>query len=165
LRKEGAGSGRLEAKFADFNTDLAGCGKAQREIERVLGVDRKTIRRIAQEAKSPGVATGICAGNAMAFKETWFVRQYLTVVWRQPFMSFKIEPVIVEDYCMTSSLLLVLSDLKHSEAEPRFHALGTTLEGRRLRLTFTLRNDEQLIRVISARDMHRKERVIHEQAS
>jgi uncharacterized DUF497 family protein len=61
--------------------------------------------------------------------------------------------------------LLVLSDLKHSEAEPRFHALGTTHEGRRLHLTFTLRNEEQLIRVISARDMHRKERVIYEQAS
>jgi uncharacterized DUF497 family protein len=47
--------------------------------------------------------------------------------------------------------LLALSDLKHSEAEPRFHALGTTHEGRRLHLTFTLRNEEQLIHVISAR--------------
>jgi uncharacterized DUF497 family protein len=61
--------------------------------------------------------------------------------------------------------LLVLADPKHSEMEARFHALGTTLEGRRLHLTFTLRNEEQLIRVISARDMHRKERVIYEQAS
>jgi len=61
--------------------------------------------------------------------------------------------------------LLTLFDLKHSEAEPRFHALGTTHEGRRLHLTFTLRNEEQLIRVISARDMHRKERAIYEQAS
>jgi uncharacterized protein len=61
--------------------------------------------------------------------------------------------------------LLVLADPKHSEVEPRFHALGTTHEGRRLHLTFTLRNEEQLIRVISARDMHRKERVIYEQAS
>jgi uncharacterized DUF497 family protein len=61
--------------------------------------------------------------------------------------------------------LLILSDLKHSEAEPRFHALGTTHEGRRLHLTFTLRNEEHLIRVISARDMHRKGRVIYEQAS
>jgi uncharacterized DUF497 family protein len=64
-----------------------------------------------------------------------------------------------------NSPLLVLPDPKHSEAEPRFHALGTTHEGRRLHLTFTLRNEEQLIRVISARDMHRKERVIYEQAS
>ena len=61
--------------------------------------------------------------------------------------------------------LLVLADPKHSETEPRFHALGTTHEGRRLHLAFTLRNEEQLIRVISARDMHRKERLIYEQAS
>jgi hypothetical protein len=33
-------------------------GASQREIERVTGVDRKTIRRYAKEAKSPGVATG-----------------------------------------------------------------------------------------------------------
>ena len=33
-------------------------GASQREIERVTGVDRKTIRRYAREAKSPGVVTG-----------------------------------------------------------------------------------------------------------
>jgi transposase len=33
-------------------------GASQREIERVTGVDRKTIRRYEREAKSPGVATG-----------------------------------------------------------------------------------------------------------
>jgi uncharacterized DUF497 family protein len=60
--------------------------------------------------------------------------------------------------------LLVLSDATHSETEPRFHALGKTIEGRRLHITFTLRDADQLIRVISARDMHRKERVIYEQA-
>jgi uncharacterized DUF497 family protein len=61
--------------------------------------------------------------------------------------------------------LLVLSDAKHSEVEPRFHALGKSNEGRRLHITFTLRDSDQLVRVISARDMHRKERVIYEQAS
>jgi len=64
-----------------------------------------------------------------------------------------------------NSPLLVVSDLKHSESEVRFHALGTTHQGRRLHLTFTLRNEEQLIHVISARDMHRKERVTYEQTS
>jgi transposase len=49
---------------------LLDAGKAQREIERVIGVDRKTIRRIAQESKSPGVATGICAGKAAKTTET-----------------------------------------------------------------------------------------------
>jgi uncharacterized DUF497 family protein len=61
--------------------------------------------------------------------------------------------------------LLVLGDAKHSEVEPRFHALGRSNEGRRLHITFTLRDSNQLVRVISARDMHRKERVIYEQAS
>ena len=64
-----------------------------------------------------------------------------------------------------NSPLLVLSDTKHSEAEPRYHALGKTNEGRRLHISFTLRGDGEAIRVISARDMHRKERVIYEQAS
>jgi uncharacterized DUF497 family protein len=64
-----------------------------------------------------------------------------------------------------NSPLLVLSDAQHSETEPRCHALGKTNEGRRLHVTFTLRDADQFIRVISARDMHRKERVIYEQAS
>jgi uncharacterized protein len=61
--------------------------------------------------------------------------------------------------------LLLLPDAKHDETEPRFHALGKTIDGRRLYITFTLRDADQLIRVISARDMHRKERVIYEQAT
>jgi uncharacterized DUF497 family protein len=64
-----------------------------------------------------------------------------------------------------NSPLLVLPDQRHSGAELRFHALGKTNEGRRLHITFTLRDAGQFIRVISARDMHRKERVIYEQAS
>jgi transposase len=43
---------------------LLDAGKSQREISRVLGVDRKTIRRIEREAKSPGVATGNLAAKA-----------------------------------------------------------------------------------------------------
>jgi uncharacterized DUF497 family protein len=64
-----------------------------------------------------------------------------------------------------NSPLLVLPDSRHSEAELRIHALGKTNERRRLHITFTLRDAGQFIRVISARDMHRKERVIYEQAS
>jgi len=60
--------------------------------------------------------------------------------------------------------LLFLEDVSHSQREPRLHALGKTNEGRALHITFTLRQSEVLIRVISARDMHRKERAIHEQA-
>lgn len=61
--------------------------------------------------------------------------------------------------------LLLIADAKHSHAETRFHALGKTDEGRMLHLTFTLRNAGEKIRVISARDMHRKERTIYEQTA
>ena len=56
---------------------------------------------------------------------------------------------------------------KHSSnaREPRFHALGKTDEGRLLHITFTLRRAGQMIRVISARDMHRKEQTIYEQTA
>jgi len=61
--------------------------------------------------------------------------------------------------------LLLLEDEVHSQQEIRIHALGKTDEGRALHISFTLREANQLIRVISARDMHRKERAIYEQAS
>ena len=60
--------------------------------------------------------------------------------------------------------LLVLADQKHSQTEARYHALGKSDEGRLLHITFTLRSHDLLIRVISARDMHRKERNIYEQS-
>ena len=61
--------------------------------------------------------------------------------------------------------LLLLADMKHSEGEHRFHALVKTDEGRTLHITFTLRNTGVKIRVISARNMHKKERVIYEQTT
>lgn len=59
--------------------------------------------------------------------------------------------------------LLMLDDAAHSHQEPRLHALGKTDDGRKLHITFTLRQSQDLIRIISARDMHRKERTIYEQ--
>jgi uncharacterized DUF497 family protein len=61
--------------------------------------------------------------------------------------------------------LLVLEDIKHSKRELRFHALGKTDKVRLLHITFTLRHADEKMRVISARDMHRKERAIYEQAN
>lgn len=61
--------------------------------------------------------------------------------------------------------LLMLEDTAHSQQEPRIHALGKTDDGRALHISFTLRGNGRQIRVISARDMHRKERAIYEQAS
>jgi len=51
--------------------------------------------------------------------------------------------------------LLLGSDETHSEHEDRYHVLGQTNAGRRLFIAFTKRGT--LIRVISARDMTRKE--------
>jgi len=57
--------------------------------------------------------------------------------------------------------LVVVPDPRHSQAEPRYHALGKTADGRMLHVVFTLRRQETPIRIISARDMHRKERTIY----
>jgi hypothetical protein len=60
--------------------------------------------------------------------------------------------------------VLLLPYQKHSDTEQRFHALGKTQDGRLLHVTFTRRDGGKLIRVISARDMHRKERVFYGKA-
>jgi uncharacterized DUF497 family protein len=60
--------------------------------------------------------------------------------------------------------LLVLEDFRHSRHELRFHALGKTDNVRLLHITFTLRGTSKKIRVISARDMHKKERSGYEKA-
>ena len=60
--------------------------------------------------------------------------------------------------------MLMLVDEKHSSVEKRWHALGKTDRGRLLRISFTLRENQSLIRVISARDIRRKERACYEQA-
>ena len=52
--------------------------------------------------------------------------------------------------------LIVADDERHSAVEQRFYALGKTDGGRQLFAVFTVRDD--LIRVISARDMSRRER-------
>lgn len=51
--------------------------------------------------------------------------------------------------------LIVVEDLVHSQVEERLYALGQTDAGRLLLVVFTLRRN--LIRVISARDMSKKE--------
>lgn len=59
--------------------------------------------------------------------------------------------------------LLAVPDSRHSQKEARLHALGRTDDGRLLHVTFTLRGVGRKIRVISARDMHRKERAVYDQ--
>jgi uncharacterized DUF497 family protein len=60
--------------------------------------------------------------------------------------------------------LLISSDDKHNDTESRYLALGKTNKSRELTIIFTLRQNATLIRVISARDQHRKERHLYEQA-
>ncbi|MEK7580854.1 MAG: BrnT family toxin [Patescibacteria group bacterium] len=51
---------------------------------------------------------------------------------------------------------LIFEDVKHSLKETRYMILGETRENRRIAVFFTVRNDK--IRIISARDMSKKER-------
>jgi hypothetical protein len=55
--------------------------------------------------------------------------------------------------------LAILPDEAHSQHEKRFRAIGRTDKGRRVFMVFTLRrrNEELLIRPISARYMHKRE--------
>jgi uncharacterized protein len=57
--------------------------------------------------------------------------------------------------------LVVQPDPGHSVAEKRYYVLGKTNSERQLFVVFTIRKN--LIRVISARDMSRKEKRIYEQ--
>jgi len=59
--------------------------------------------------------------------------------------------------------LVVALDAAHSDAETRYHALGCTDEGRLLHATFTVRGEK--LRVISIRQMNRKEKSIYESQS
>ena len=54
---------------------------------------------------------------------------------------------------------IMMDDIKHSVIEKRYHALGTTNEGKKLSVCFTIR--ERSIRIISARIMSKKELAIY----
>ena len=74
-----------------------------------------------------------------------------TKIWER----HEVTPGEVEQVFFNRPLVAAV-DLKHSGAEPRFLALGQSDAGRRLFVVFTIRR--RLIRVISARDMSRRER-------
>ncbi len=60
--------------------------------------------------------------------------------------------------------LLIEDDEQHSHSEARFLALGITNAMRLLSIIFTLRSQETLIRIVSARSMSKKERAFYEKA-
>ncbi len=73
--------------------------------------------------------------------------------------SHKVSPLECEQLFFNQPLIIA-DDTKHSQKEKRFYALGQTDTRRLLFVVLTLRKN--LIRVISARDMSRKERKVYE---
>jgi len=82
------------------------------------------------------------AGNST---KNWIKHQVSITECEQTFFN---EPIIVYE------------DKGHSENENRYFLLGKTNKNRLLLIVFTIRN--HFIRVISARDMSKKEREIYE---
>jgi hypothetical protein len=76
--------------------------------------------------------------------KNWIKHKVSTVECEQVFFN---RPLVVQD------------DIEHSKAEQRFYALGQTDSKRTLFIAFTIRKN--LIRVISARDMSRKEKEVY----
>ena len=71
----------------------------------------------------------------------------------------KVSPVESEQVFFNQPLI-VAEDIKHSQKEERFYVLGGTDKDRRLFIAFTIRKKQ--IRIISSRDMNKKEREIYE---
>jgi len=74
-------------------------------------------------------------------------------------LRHKVNPIECERIFFNEPLI-ILGDPKHSVAEKRYAAFGRTDAGRLLVAVFTKRG--KLLRVISARDMSRKERKFYE---
>ena len=66
----------------------------------------------------------------------------------------RVAPTEAEDVFFNDPLI-VRSDVGHSQRDRRYYALGQTVSGRRFFVAFTVRRNS--IRVISVRDMNRKE--------
>jgi uncharacterized protein len=73
---------------------------------------------------------------------------------RKNWEGHHVTPEEAEDVFLNEPLV-VRSDGRHSSREKRYYALGQTSIGRRLFVAFTIRR--ALLRVISVRDMNRKE--------
>jgi uncharacterized DUF497 family protein len=71
---------------------------------------------------------------------------------------------IAEIESVFSRPVVILPDKENPQGERRFRAIGTTVEGRKAFVVFTLRNhaDGVLIRPISARYMHKREVMSYE---
>ncbi len=79
-------------------------------------------------------------------EKNWILHQVARSECEQVFFN---EPLIVAD------------DTKHSQIEKRWFVLGKTDTERLLFMVFTIRN--KLIRIISARDMNKKEKEVYDE--
>ncbi|MBL7148801.1 MAG: BrnT family toxin [Candidatus Cloacimonetes bacterium] len=77
-------------------------------------------------------------------EKNWILHQVARSECEQAFFN---EPLIVTD------------DIKHSQIEKRWFVLGKTDTERLLFMVFTIRN--KLIRIISARDMNKREKEVY----
>jgi len=73
-------------------------------------------------------------------------------------LSHRVTPQEAEQVFFNAPLV-VADNIKHSRTEKRYFVLGQTDEDRPLFIEFTVRNGR--LRVISARDMNRKERMVY----
>jgi len=76
-------------------------------------------------------------------------------------LRHKVNPAECEQVFFNQPLV-ILGDPKHSISEKRFAAFGCTDDGRLLVVIFTKRG--KLLRVISARNMNRRERKFYEES-
>ena len=80
--------------------------------------------------------------------------------WRKSELKHGVAAAEAEEVLLNDPVCQV--DTPHSGDEQRYVALGVTNEGRTLFVAFTIRRSR--VRIISARPMSRKERVIYEEA-
>ena len=80
--------------------------------------------------------------------------------WRKSELKHGVAAAEAEEVLLNDPVCQV--DTPHSGTEQRFVALGVTNEGRALFVAFTIRRSR--VRIISARPMSRRERVIHDEA-
>lgn len=71
-------------------------------------------------------------------------------------------PQLIEEFFLREQLLS--PDYKHSASEERFIAVGKSYNGRYMLVSYTMRvkNNLNLIRVVTARYMHKKEIIFYE---
>jgi uncharacterized DUF497 family protein len=116
-----------------------------------LYVKQKDLKRTHQRATSSRIRSFL-----WRFK---IIERFFAAALKHDVLPSESEEIFFNDP------LLLNHDARHSQSEPRFLALGITHDRRLLTVVFTLRENNTLIRIISARDQHRKERLVYAKAN